>query len=152
MGLEADCTVRHGRRKSAGKARLEEKDVQFRGDFRLDIPFAEISSTEAKRGMLRIAFSGGTAEFQLGAAAEKWALKIRYPKPLIEKIGIKPGMRVLLAGKHEAIGAESFWRELRERAEVVVRGKDLDCVLFFAAATAELSRRRRHAGSSSRMA
>jgi len=142
MGLEANCTVRRGRKQSDGKARLEEKDIEFRGDFRLDIPFAEITSAEAKRGVLRIVHSGGVAEFDLGAAAEKWALKIRYPKPLIDKIGIKPRMRVLVAGKHDGVGAESFWRELHARAQIVKRGQDLDCILFFAAVTAELEQLR----------
>src|SRR3989304_4321398 len=98
MGLEAQCTARWKKQTSKGKALLEEKDLVFRGEFRLSIPLKEIASVEARRGTLTVKFAGGTAAFHLGAAAEKWALKIRYPRSRIEKLGVKPGMRVSVVG------------------------------------------------------
>jgi len=130
MGLEAQCTARWKKQASKGKAHLEEKELIFRGDFRLAIPLKDIASAEAKRGTLTVRFSGGTASFELGAAAEKWALKIRYPRSRIEKLGVKPGMRVSVL----AVGGESFLRELRGRtADIATKpAKDSD-VIFFAA-------------------
>src|SRR5437867_4057493 len=44
MGLEAECDVRLGQQTSNGRARLEEKEILFRGDFRLKIPFGDVRS------------------------------------------------------------------------------------------------------------
>jgi hypothetical protein len=122
MGLEADCTVRIGKQSAAGHARLEEKELYFRaaaGDVRLKIPFAEMKSAEAKRGVLTVKWPGGTAEFALGAQAEKWALKIRYPRGRMEKLGIKPESMVSVLG----IEDKSFWKELEGRAAKISDGK-----------------------------
>jgi len=110
MGLEAQCTARWKRQASKGKALLEEKDLVFRGDFRLSIPLKDIASAEVKRGTLTVKFAGGTASFDLGTVAEKWALKIRYPRSRIEKLGVKPGMRVSVLGVTDA----SFPAEVRD--------------------------------------
>jgi hypothetical protein len=108
MGLDAHCTARWKGRTSEGQARLEEKEVLFRGEFRLSIPLKDIASAEARRGTLTVKFSGGTAAFDLGAAAEKWALKIRYPRSRAEKLGVKPGLTACVLG----IADEHFLREL----------------------------------------
>ena len=130
MGLEAQCTARWKKQTSKGKAFLEEKDLVFRGEFRLSIPLKEISSAKAKGGTLTVKFAGGTAAFDLGAAAEKWALKIRYPRSRIEKLGVKPGMRVSVVG----LSDDFFLRELRERTDHIATkpAKDSD-VIFLAA-------------------
>ncbi|MBI3405592.1 MAG: hypothetical protein HY046_09060, partial [Acidobacteria bacterium] len=120
MGLESNCTVRWKKKSSAGKALLEEKEIVFRGDFRLKIPFAEIKSAEAKSGALRVKWSEGDAVFELGsAAAEKWALKIRYPRNRMDKLGIKPGLRVSVLGITEKL----FWSEIEERGASYFDGK-----------------------------
>lgn len=132
MGLEADCTVRFGKKSVAGHARLEEKELYFRaaaGDLRLKIAFAEMTSAEAKRGVLIVKWPGGLAEFVLGAAAEKWALKIRYPRGRMEKLGIKPESVVSVLG----IDDKSFWKELEARAAKISDGKptkDSDFILL----------------------
>jgi hypothetical protein len=130
MGLEANCTARWKGQSSAGKAHLEEKDFVFRGSFRLKIALKDITSAEAKRGALTVKFAEGTATFDLGPQAEKWALKIRYPRSRIEKLGVKPGMKVRVLGVKD----ESFAAELRSRvAEIHAKpAKDSD-VIFFAA-------------------
>src|SRR3954466_5799785 len=137
MGLEAVCVARYKRQKSEGKARLEQKTLEFRGDFRLDVPLASIKRADAKRGALQVQFEGGTATFELGAAAEKWALKIRYPKPLIEKLGVKTGMRVGILGEADRARDAAFWRDLEALAAEIVplpkRGaaQQLDIVFAF---------------------
>ena len=119
MGLESSCTATFGTHRGAGKVLLETTELIFRGSFRLKIPFASIRRAEAARGMLTVVFSEGVATFGLGKAAESWALKIRYPKPLIDKIGVLPGMRVRLVGSHRGIGDDGFWRDFDARAEVI---------------------------------
>lgn len=142
MGLEAKCTVKCGSRKSAGLARLEEKELLFKGagDFRLKIPLAE-AKAEAKGGVLTVKWPGGAATFELGAAAEKWALKIRYPRGRMDKLGVKPGMRVSVLGVEEKL----FWKELEERIDNINDGKllkDADLVFFYADDAAQLKRLR----------
>lgn len=132
MGLEANCTVRFGRRSAAGHARLEEKELHFRaaaGDLRLKISFAEMKSAVAKRGVLAVKWPQGVAQFELGAAAEKWALKIRYPRGRMEKLGIQPESVVSVLG----IDDRSFWKELEGRASKISDGKpakDSDFILL----------------------
>ena len=113
--MEAECAAEFGGKKGAGKARLEEKELVFRGEDgrRLKIALVAVKSAEAKRGELVVKHAGGTAAFELGAAAEKWALKIRYPRSRMEKLGVKAGARVWVVGIEDA----EFGKEL-ERAKV----------------------------------
>jgi len=139
MGLEARCTVRFKRRASEGVAQLETEELRFRGDFRLDIPFASVQSVTAAAGTLRVATDAGVAAFELGKAAETWALKIRYPKPVIEKLGVKPGHVISVLGVDDA----SFLREAKGRAAEVSIGrakKDSDLIFFGVEKVPELSR------------
>lgn len=144
MGLEATCVAKCGKQKGEGLARLEEKELLFRGGggFRLKIALAEVKTAEAKRGVLMVAWAGGTASFELGAqAAEKWALKIRYPRSRMDKLGVKAGMRVSVLGVEEKL----FWKELEERVENVSDGKllrDCDLVFFYADDASQLKRLR----------
>ena len=119
MGLEADCTARIAGREVAGRARLEDKDLTFRGAHRLTIPLASVRSATAKAGVLEVRHKGGSASFDLGKDAEKWALKIRYPKSRIDKLGVKPGQRVAVVGVDDA----TFMRELRDRTDDVALAK-----------------------------
>ncbi len=117
MGQEAQCTVRFGRKVGRGKAILEHNTLIFRGDLRLVIPFKQIVSVTGGRGALRVTFSGRAATFYLGPLAERWAARIRTPKSLIDKLGVKPGARVALLGLADA----AFRRQLEERtADVAV--------------------------------
>ena len=118
MGLEAECTARFGKRKGPGKARLEEKELWFRGAFALRIPLAG-ATAEAKKDQLHVTFAEGTAVFELGAAAEKWALKIRYPRELLDKLGVKADSRVAVIGLEDG----GFLRDLRARTADVSEGK-----------------------------
>jgi hypothetical protein len=77
-----------------GEAMLETAEVLFRGGCRLVIPFGEIRAVDARGGMLHVTFGGGEAALELGAQAAKWAEKIRNPKSMIEKLGVKPGQQV----------------------------------------------------------
>jgi len=119
MGNEADCEVRFGEQASKGHARLEEKELLFRGGFRLKIPFGDVKSIEVKRGVMKVAFSGGEAAFELGPDAGKWADKIRNPRSLLDKLGVKPGMRISLVG----IDDDGFRKQLAARTDDVTEGR-----------------------------
>lgn len=121
MGQEAQCSVRFGDQVLEGRALLETDELVFRGEdgLRLKVPFKEMRSVEARDGELRVEFSDGPAVFQLGPRAEKWAQKIQNPKSLLDKLGVKAGMRVLVLGA----GDEGFLADLRSRTDEVVLGE-----------------------------
>jgi hypothetical protein len=140
MGLEATCTLRVGRKSWAGRAHLESEELRFRGDDqRLNIPFRAIESVVARDGTLVITHAGGTATLTIGAAAERWAEKIRNPRSLLDKLGVKPGMRVSVIDVDDA----SFLGDLAGRTENVSRGKvvkNADLIFFGAETTRALTR------------
>jgi hypothetical protein len=119
MGLEARCRGHFGGQSGEGLARLEDKDLLFRGAFRLRIALKDVKTAEAKKGVLRVESPAGEARFELGKDAEKWALKIRYPRGLMDKLGVKPGARV------SVVGLDEPWllKELEERGADVSRGR-----------------------------
>lgn len=118
MGLEALCRVRYGEQISQGKALLETSELLFRGDFRLRIPFREISLLESDERELSVGYGDGVAIFELGANAAKWAEKIRNPRGLMDKLGVKPGIRVSVLGGVD----EDFLAQLRDRTSAVSEG------------------------------
>lgn len=94
MGAEVVCSVVAGAQSGEGKAQLETEEILFRGAFRLRIPLREIRSVRAEDGELTVETPSGETTFRLGSAAEKWAEKIRNPRTLLDKLGVKPGMRI----------------------------------------------------------
>lgn len=129
MGLLAECAVEYNGQRSFGKAHLDSDMVTFSGDFRLAIPFAEISNMAAKRGELQLDFPAGMAQFELGSAAEKWLLKIRYPRKLIDKLGVREDSKVTVLGVEDA----DFFSHLKARTQNVNEGrlrKNCDFIFF----------------------
>jgi hypothetical protein len=140
MGAEAACTARFKGKTASGTARLETDALQFRGDdLRLLIPFGEMSKITSRAGMLRVTFPDGTASFDLGLAAPKWADRIQHPPSRLAKLGVKPDSRV------SAIGVDdlSFLRELEGAVAFLSIGrtvKDSDAIFFGVSGEAELAR------------
>src|SRR3954466_13041196 len=99
MGAEAKCTARCQGRQGAGTARLETDPLQFRGgELKLSIPFKAMTDVAAVNGALRVTTADGKAVLDLGAAAMKWAEKIRHPPSRLQKLGVKPDWRVSAIG------------------------------------------------------
>jgi len=140
MGAEALVTVRLKGRSVAGKARLETDVLQFRGgDLRLSIRFAEMKRVATRDGTLTITFSGGTAAFELGRDAAKWADKILHPPSRLDKIGAKPEWRASAIG----VDDETFLGELEGRVARLSIGrvvKDSDAIFFGVTNEIELDR------------
>src|SRR5215469_18909742 len=101
MGQEKECRMRRGGRTFSGKAWLETDFLLFRGEERLKVAFGGLTGVTATDGVLKLDFPGGPAELELGPAAGKWADKILHPPSLLDKLGIKPGAPVRVAGEFE---------------------------------------------------
>jgi hypothetical protein len=140
MGAEAACTAHFNGKTASGTARLETGALQFRGgELRLSIPFTQMSRITSRAGTLRVTFPDGTASFDLGLAAPKWAHKIQHPPSRLEKLGLKADSRV------SAIGVDdlSFLQELEQAVGFLSIGrtaKDSDAIFFGVSREAELAR------------
>ena len=110
----------------------------FRGDFRLKILFKNISSVRTKKNQLIVNFPEGEAIFYLGEKALKWAEKIKNPKSLIDKLGVKPDSKVAVVG----VADNEFLKQLNERT-IMATGKlakELDFIFYAAESLKELTK------------
>jgi hypothetical protein len=140
MGSEALVTVRMKGRTVAGRARLETDVLQFRSDeMRLSIRFKEISKIAVRDGTLTVTFPDGSASFELGREAARWAEKIQHPPSRLDKIGAKPEWRASAIGVEDA----GFLEELEDAVAHLSVGrvaKDSDAIFFGVSKEAELAR------------
>lgn len=137
MGAELECRAKFGTKSSAGRALLETNEIIFRGEFRLKIPLKQISSVRAANGNLTVKSPEGEAVFALGPAAEKWADKILHPKSVIEKLGVKPGQKIVVLGVKD----ESFLAGLASIARFSIRvAPNCDAIFFGADALTDLKK------------
>jgi hypothetical protein len=137
-------------RAGVGTALLETDELVVRGDARVRVPRAAITEAAAHDGVLTVRWDGGSVELTLGAAAAKWATKLREaPKPAVDKLDVKPGALVSAVGIADA----ELLAQLDARAGRLVRGavepgsdvvllgveraEDLDAIAPAAAAMAE---------------
>jgi hypothetical protein len=138
MGQEIECRVRFQEQALDGTAYLETDHLLFRGDQRLKVLFKDMTKVAAEGGILRLEFTGGPAELELGAAAEKWAQKILHPPSRVHKLGVKPGMAVLVVGEFEA----DFLADL-ENSHVEPAGERADLIFLAVEGKARLSQIRK---------
>jgi hypothetical protein len=139
MGLEAECTARVGRKASVGKAHLDGETLQFRGEFRLDIPFERIKDVSVD-GVSLVVNADEEVRLELGAqVAERWMKLIKQPKGLFEKLEIGPTSRVAVVDVTDSL----FVSALRERAGSVTEGRVPEGagVVIFGAETREALRK-----------
>ncbi len=133
MGLEAKCAARYGKQTGEGLAMWETDYLLFRGTFRVKIPRAEIRKVTASKGALTIQFGGDSLVLALGEAAEKWAAKILNPPSRLDKLGVKPGMRISVLG----VADEGFVAEIEARgADVSTRQRKNSDIVFAGAGLA----------------
>ena len=108
MGYEADCALTIDGRRYRGIARLEHKDLVFRGETSLTIPLRDVDEVHARSESLFVTFGAKRAALAIGAGAAKWADRIANPPSRLKKLGVKPGMRVAVVG----VADHAFQREL----------------------------------------
>jgi hypothetical protein len=120
VGAEAKTTLRLGRQIFAGTALLETDELLFRGETRIRIPLANVRDVAVKDGALHVTHSDGVAVLDLGdAASARWAERIRSPRSLADKLGVKSGMRVAVLGLEDA----SIFADLERRGAEIISGK-----------------------------
>ena len=130
MGTEVECRATIEGVERQGKASLEADYVLFRGaDYRLKLPLAGVA-VEALDGRLSV----GRVVLHLGAQASKWADKIRNPKSLLDKLGVKAGQSVVVLGVKDA----EFLAQLTAPGKRLK--KDLDLVFLGAEQPVDLDR------------
>jgi hypothetical protein len=131
VGYDAQCTLTFEGKTSRGTAALEHKELLFRGSTRLAIPLSGITRAIARDGTLHVTFGTKSAEFKIGAAAEKWATRITNPPSRLDKLGLKPGMLVAAVRVED----ELFLQEAEGRAAKLARraptaGKPVDLLFY----------------------
>jgi len=138
MGSIAKTRFRVGGKSFEGEALLETSELILRGGKRLRIPFSDVKSPRANDGELSFEFNATAISIDLGAQAAKWLEKIRNPKSVIEKLGVKAGQKVALLG----VDDEAFARQLESAgAEVAHRAtKNADAIFYGAGTRADLAR------------
>lgn len=140
MGSEAKCTAQFKGLTATGTARLETDVLQFRGgDIKFSIPFASMKKVVARDGTLAVTSGQGAASLVLGAAAAKWAEKIKNPPSRLQKIGVKPEWRCSALG----VDDEVFLAELERAVAFLSIGravKGSDAIFYGVTAEAQLGR------------
>lgn len=139
MGLDVQCLCHFGQESAEGRLQLEAGLLRFRGGFRLEIPTAEMTRVEAEGASLVVEWGDDQqASFRMAAGlAPKWVSKILSPPSLLDKLGVKTGMKVTLVGTFDV----DFLADLAERTQASKRlaaGQDL--ILFAAATPKDLAR------------
>lgn len=119
MGLERPCSALIGGRRVTGVAHLEPTELRFSSKPPLRIPLGAGVRAEARNGRLEVTHADGAAVFELGADAEAWALKIRYPRGRLEKLGVTPESMVSVIG----VDDPTFAEELAARTPHVTTGR-----------------------------
>jgi hypothetical protein len=135
MGQEIPCNAEFAGKRGHGKALLETKELIFRGDFRLKIPFSSIKEAKAANGELRLKTRDGVAVFEIGPKAETWRDKILSPKSLVQKLGIKPGETVTLHGTFSG----EFRESLKRHGAKISSAPNPPWILFIAEPVGELA-------------
>jgi hypothetical protein len=117
VGQETACTASSNGSRASGRALLETDELLFRGDgMRLRIPYTTITAVRAADGLLEVDHEGATSTFELGDKAAPWAHQLAHPKTVIDKLGVRPGQRVVLRG----IEADGFAADLTARGAELV--------------------------------
>src|SRR5262245_52671067 len=87
-GPEARCNVTFKGESKVTNVHLDTAKVDILGKPAHKVPFERITAIEVKGAELRLTTKDGPLVLELGKKdAEKWALKIRYPKGRLEKLG-----------------------------------------------------------------
>lgn len=140
MGNEANVRAKVKGAKDSGKALLETNEVLFRGTQRcvVKLDAASRATASVSGAWLKL----GALELELGAAeAAKWLQKIRNPKTVLEKLGVKPGQRVRLINVSDA----SFQEQL-EKSGALISAAAADVVFFEVRTPADLKKLPRISG------
>jgi len=133
MGDTANCKLTYEGKAYTGKALLETDFLEFKGDFKLKVPFKSITAAALQREALQVKFAGRVALFEVGAPSEKWLQKILNPKSLLDKLGVKPEHRVCVL----KITDRNFLADLEKRVTKFSTRLVSECEVIFLGAETE---------------
>jgi hypothetical protein len=131
MGNEATCRVAIDRDEAEAKVLLETEELIVRGGLKAKIAFRDAKDVRAEDGFLLLRWQERAVRIHLGKDAAKWAEKIRNPKSVLDKIGVKAGQKVSIVGTLDP----TFTGDVEARSgDVSSRLRSGSDVIFFAAA------------------
>lgn len=135
MGSEAQCKVSFQGKSGEGRAYLESEGLSFRGAFRFNIPVKNVLGVTVEQGTLKVSTAEGVASFALGPELTgKWAHKLKNPRSLLDKLGVKAGQKIATVGMKDEAFREQLTAKVGAAPSTRV-GKDSD-IIFFAVETA----------------
>ena len=118
---------RAGRREERGESPARNRRVDRPLAIPVEVPFPSIRKVDADDQRLRIRWESHALSISLGRDAKKCADKIRNPKSLADKLGVKAGQKISISGKLE----KKFIDELQERgADVGTRVRRSSDIVF----------------------
>ncbi|HVR39596.1 MAG TPA: DUF3052 family protein [Thermoanaerobaculia bacterium] len=111
------------------KALLETEELIVRGAIRVKVPFRDVKEAVADGNALVLRWSGHELRAEIGKDAAKWAEKIRNPKSVLDKLGVKAQQKVSIVGKLDG----TFVADLENRtSDVSARLRKASDVIFYA--------------------
>jgi hypothetical protein len=125
MGAERELRARIAGVADRGRALLETNEVIFRGTRRCVVKLDAVRArAKVTGGWLHL----GELELELGPKdAAAWLQKIKNPKSVLDKLGVKAGQRALLINWDDP----SFGAELEQRGiELISTAKGADAIFF----------------------
>ena len=134
LGTDATVTAIFADGPDRGRLQYEPPKLIFRGRERRVFEGEALRKVRAEAGELVL----GDARFALGdKAAASWADAILNPKSRMQKIGVKPGLRVAILGVEDPTLAGEI---AAEGAAIDPQGTSLDLVFYAADSAAELAK------------
>lgn len=125
MGYEAKCRARVAEpggavREANATVLLETDELIVRGEARVRVARSSITKVASRGGVVTVTAPAATISLSLGTpAAAKWEAKLKEaPKPLIDKLDVKPGAKVWLFG----VDYETLIEQIGARTPNVSRG------------------------------
>ena len=140
MGLETNCTLERDRRKIAGKAMLESDHIVFRGKSqRVTFPLSELLRVDVQGNTLVLEYATGPVllHFSEGMATT-WMARIRNPRSLLDKLGVKEAMLVVVLGVSDGDFLQQLERRVGRYATEPTPGADV--IVWSAESVSELQR------------
>lgn len=135
MGKEAEVRAVFAEGEETGRLQYEAPRLVFRGAQRRVFQGGDLTGLRAEAGDLVLA---NGVRFALGdKASASWADAIANPKSRLDKLGVKPGMRVAIMN----VADDALAGELAARGASAVEGLgQLDILFYGADSAAELDR------------
>ena len=121
MGNEATCRIEIDAKAADAKVLLETEELIVRGRPALRIPFKDAKNVSAANGVLALQWNDRPVRIHVGRDAEKWAEKIRNPKSVLDKLGVKRGQTISIAGSLDPsfLGELDATTRVRKNSDVI---------------------------------